>query len=199
LSRRIWALALLATADAAVVVDHLGELDTILANTDERTFDAIAASSSRLGATRIPRRLAADTLMAAAGASPRTVLLLSHFACDLDRADPLSPLSEGMLAQIASPAPAAWPIARAVTARAIQRPTARLLSALAGLGADAPLAVPSIAGLDPQAATTILSQPDGYPTACVVAAERVASDVRPQDTLERVVLERGWVPRVPRI
>jgi hypothetical protein len=199
LSRRIWALALLATADAAVVVDHLGEVDAILADTDERMFEAIAASSSRLGATRIPRRLAADTLTAAAGASPRTVLLLSHFACDLDRADALSPLSEEMLVQIASPEPAAWPIARAVTARAIQRPSARLLSALARLGADAPLAVPSIAGLDPQVAATILSQPESYPTAWVVAAERVAADIRPQDTLERSVLERGWVPRVPRI
>lgn len=93
LSRRTWALALLATANEDIVIEHLGQVEIILDEATDADFFSIAASSSRLGATRIPRRLGRRALEHVSGRSPRTVLLVSHFASSLHSLNPLEPLA----------------------------------------------------------------------------------------------------------
>jgi hypothetical protein len=199
LSRRTWTLALLATATEATVIDHLDDIDAVLADTADSNFGVLAASSSRLGATRIPRRLGHGILAAAGGATPRTLLLLSHFACDLASLDPLSPLSDTDLNQLAGPEPAKWAIARAVTARAVHDSNATLLATLANLGPDTRIDLPAADTLDSEALSAILADPSRYPAAWVLAAERSSAMANTEDTMERVALAQRWVPRVPRI
>ena len=173
LSRRTWSLALLATADADVVIDHLNRIDACLAGLSDHEFFAVASSSSRLGVTQTHRRLEHRVWEAAAGLGPRTKLLIAHFAAGLGEYDLLTPLHDTELEALASPEAAAWPIAGAVTVRLQLQPNATLLRALAALGPAADLALPP--GSSPPTTTVvneILHSPERYPSSWLAAAER---------------------------
>ncbi|MBV8992765.1 MAG: hypothetical protein JO287_03465, partial [Pseudonocardiales bacterium] len=134
LSRRTWSLALLATATTDVVIDHLGRINECLTGLADDEFYAVASTSSRLGVMQTHRRLETRVWGAAADLAPRTRLLIAHFAAGLSTHDPLLPLHDTELEALASPEPAAWPVARAVTIRLLMQPNLTLLSTLAALG-----------------------------------------------------------------
>ncbi|MEV4288469.1 hypothetical protein AB0K40_23405 [Nonomuraea bangladeshensis] len=199
LSHQTWSLALLATASTEIVIEHIGRIDACLSEATDSEFFAIASSASRLGVTQPQRRLEARAMEVAAGLSQRTVLLLSHFVAGLSSLDPLTPLTDSELAALATPQAASWPIARAVTARLLDSPSPTLLDALAALGPLSRVQFPHRAispGEDVIAA--ILDSPARYPCSWVMAAERWHSMANEDGALEQVVLEREWVPKVPR-
>ncbi|WP_432983051.1 NACHT domain-containing protein [Dactylosporangium sp. CA-233914] len=201
LSRRTWTLGLLATADEGIVIDNLDRIDAIMERTTDDDFLALAASSSRLGATPIPRRLGRRTFQSVAGCSPRTTLLTTHFASSLRSLDPLAPLSDSTLIELASPQAASWPIARAVTARLLERPNDVLLRGLAALGPQSQVN-PQSEHVHPavlEVLSAILAEPALYPGRWVEIAEWAQSTARKEDMLERVVLDQAWIPKVPRI
>ncbi|MDB4986789.1 MAG: putative large ATP-binding protein, partial [Myxococcaceae bacterium] len=199
LSQRTWALALIATAGDAVIIDLLKHIDDVISGASDNDFLAMAMSSSRLGATRIPRRLSHAVLTAARTTTPRTRLLLTHFASSLDRLDPLPAMRDTDLVELASPDPTNWPIARAITARMTKGINTTLLTALAKLGPTTPLDVPETTNIDPQMLMPILDYPSRYPAAWVFAAERAHVIADTRSTLERVALSQRWVPKIPRL
>jgi len=200
LSRRTWALALLATASEDVVIGQLERIDAILTNVADHDFDALASSSSRLGVTRIPRRLGARTLRSLSGRTARTKLLVSHFACDLSKLDPMEPLTDADLTQLARPHPTTWPIARAITARLLDQPRPEMLGVLAMVGPRSRVQVPpGRTPTSPDVVMAILENPAIYPGSWVIAAERGHSITNSETTLDQVVLDHDWVPKVPRL
>ncbi len=118
LSRRnTWSLALLATADTDVIIEHLNRIDACLAGLSAHEFFAMASSSSRLGVTQTHTRLATRVWEAAVSFGLRTKLLVAHFKASLGEYDELTLLPDAELEALANPEPAAWPIAGAVTLR----------------------------------------------------------------------------------
>jgi hypothetical protein len=201
LSRQTWCLALLATAPTDVVCHHVPRLDACLRELSDDDYHAVAAASSRLGASQNDRRLGPAAITAAAGlrAGTRLLLLLSHFTADLTSLDPLPDLNETTLATLASPATAAWPIVRAASGRMLQRPTATLLDILAHAGPEAPVELPHpIPDLGDHAAT-IWKQPARYPSAWLIAAERCLSDRHQEQPLVAAATAQQWVPKVPQL
>jgi hypothetical protein len=131
---------------------------------------------------------------------PRTKLLVSHFTADGSVLDPLDALTDADLAELASPAPAGWPIVRAISGRMLARPNTVLLGALAGAGVESVLDIPQAAGRPgDEYVTALLAEPARYPAAWVVAAERWRSLQHEETPLEQVALDEKWLPRVPRL
>jgi hypothetical protein len=203
LSRRTWALALLATAGTEIVIGHLARIDACLTSLSGDEFLAMAASSSRLGVMQGNRRLPARIWDASGGLSRRTRLLIAHFTARLSGHDPLSPLHDAELEALASPEAAAWPIARAVTIRLLTEPSPVLLRALANLGpstaVDLPRTQSADAVPDPALGSAILGAPARYPGSWVAAAERGHSLASEESSMERDALKEKWVPKVPRL
>ncbi|WP_405428005.1 NACHT domain-containing protein [Micromonospora sp. NBC_00617] len=200
LSRRTWVLALFATAGEDNVVTLMDYVDEVLDNATESEFAALAASSSRLGVSGVSCRLGSRTLRAAAGGCPRTALLATHFASSLSSLDPLKPLSDRDLVQLSAPDAAAWAVARAITARLLDRPSNTLLAALAVLGPQSKVEVPSsIVSRSSQLITPLLDQPANYPGSWVFAAEQWRSISNDEVIMEDVVVDQGWAPKVPRV
>ncbi|WP_431947061.1 NACHT domain-containing protein [Micromonospora marina] len=200
LSRRTWALALMATANEESIVALMDYIDGILADATESEFAALAASSSRLGASGVSRRLGSSTLKAAAGGCRRTALLTTHFSSNLNSLDPLKPLSDQDLVHLARPAAAAWAVARAITARLLDRPSDTLRAALTVLGPGSVVEVPNnIMSRSSQLIAPILDNPANYPGSWVSAAEQWLSTSNEEVIMEDVVVDQGWVPKVPRV
>lgn len=200
LSRRTWVLALIATATPNVVIDQIRHIDECLTALTDPEFDATAASSSRIAATRTHRRLGADVLQSSTAQSPRTQLLISHFASNPDGLDSLAVLTDDALLTLSSNSAAAWPIIRAVTSRLIDAPTRPLQDALAKFGSYSRVELPqSTAILGTDLIREILRDPARYPGAWVTAAERAHSLSDDEPSLEAAALEKTWIPKVPRL
>nr|WP_260680728.1 hypothetical protein [Arthrobacter sp. KBS0703] len=199
LSRRTWAFALLATADDSIVEEHLVNVAGILADASDDDFHAFATSTSRLGATRIPRRLSDEVLAAAAHLSNRVALVVSHFTADHD-GDPLEPLSDEQLLEMASPAPHNWSVAEAVTYRLVHGFSDHLVRALAALGPDCPVTLGHVGSpADARITRLILQDPAAYPSAWVSAAESWHSASNRESALADEAKDKEWVPSVPRV
>ncbi|MFI7604815.1 NACHT domain-containing protein [Micromonospora sp. NPDC049366] len=200
LSRRTWALALLATAKEDLVIELMDRIDGVLAGATMNEFLAVAASSSRLGVSGITRRLGSKTLAAVGIRSPRTGLLVTHFAASLHHFDPLEPLSDDGLAQLARPDATAWAVARAITVRLMRGRSETLLDALAVIGPYCGVKMPSgITRPRSELVEPILGNPAKYPSAWVALAEQWLSLKNGEAIMEEVVVNRGWAPKVPRI
>lgn len=200
LSRRTWAFALLATADESIVQHHLANLESVVSAATADDFHSLAASSGRLGATSIPRRLGPSILAAATGLSIRLSQLMTHFVSQLGGPDPLAPLSNEILAQMADSEPHNWAVARAISTRLQDRSDRHLLRGLALLGQDAPVEISYVDGeIGEGVAAAILKDPSPYPAAWVRAAERRRSTAHREKLLADEALANGWVPKVPRI
>lgn len=200
LSRRTWCFALIAAAPEPVVLDHLDKADEILSSLDLNTYAATCASTSRLGVTEVPRRLSRDVLAAARNLSPKTLLVVSHFASSLDSYESLAPLTDDEVIRLASVAPsqpASWPVARDLTARMIIDPSKQLLDALKLVGPTPSIVIsPDIANLSPDLASDILTEPAEYPLGWLQIAEYVRSQENSQGPLRSALIERGWVPDI---
>lgn len=200
LSRRTWAIALLATGDEDIVVEHLENLDTVVTGASSNEFLAMAASSGRLGATSIPRRLGMSVLAAAATHSGRLILLVTHFVSDLRAYDPLVPLSDDLLSTMADSESHNWAVARAISTRLLDHADQNLLRGLAKLGQESPVEVSYTEGsVRGDVASEVLKDPVTYPGAWVRAAERWRSTTNSERLLSEEALAQGWVPKVPRL
>lgn len=200
LSRRTWAFALLATGDESAVLGNISNLDAVVLEASEDDFDALATSTSRLGATLIPRRLGPKVLTATTELSGRLSLLISHFVADLHAYDKLEPLTDERLSQMASTTASNWAVARAVTERLLHRSNGHLMSALARLGQDCKVEVRTFgAPMDMETASNILRTPSIYPAAWILAAERAHSASNEEPALAVEARESSWVPQVPRV
>src|SRR6185437_7391634 len=133
----------------------------------------------------------------------------SSLHCQACRARPARPAPRHGLEALASPAAAAWPIARAVTVRLLTEPSPALLRALAALGPSTAVDLPQADDI-PGAATgdavpdtllraAILGAPALYPASWAAAAERAHSLANEEASMEREALKQEWVPKVPRL
>jgi hypothetical protein len=200
LSRTTWTLALLATADTSVVASELARIDAHLQGLSDEEFNAVAAASSRLGIAQGHRRLGSEVLRQLPGYGPRTRLLVAHFAANTSAFDPLDAMNEEELISMMAPNAASWPILRAVTARMLRSPSTVLLNALSKAGANAKLDMLEVVRpLESSHVSAILANPDLYPAAWVVAAERARSQSHEEPPLEKAALAEQWVPKVPRL
>lgn len=197
LSRRTWALALVAVADEAVVRTNLPALNRHLRELDADTFRTTADSSSRLGISGIGRRLSPAILADITDYSARTLALICHHTARLSDLDPLTPLPLASLIEMLDADSAQWPALRALTARMLAAPSAELLD---GLRAAGPLSVVDVptntAGLDTPFTTAILNSPADFPIAWVVAAERWHSQSTKQRPMSSIAAQRSWVPEL---
>jgi hypothetical protein len=196
LSARTIAFALVACASENDVVDGLAQ--TVEALTESQ-FMALAASSSRLGQSTVPRRLRVSALAATRGRSPRVQLLVSHYVASLTKHDPLEPLSDTDLLALAPFGAASWPAARAILARIWKQPNATLVEALSRL--DPLSRVPCPDGrrrVDQTMVMDALANPSRYPSSWVIAAEAVRSRSVADEQVEAIARRSGWAPRIPR-
>jgi hypothetical protein len=200
LSRRTWAFALLATATEDMVLQHLTKVAEVLDTASVDDFDAFAMSTSRLGATRIPRRLGNGALSAAANYTDRLALVVSHFAAEHAGRDPLEALTDGQLLGMSSAAPHHWTVARAVTDRLLRTYNETLLSALADLGPECVVSLGYVESpADDRITQRVLQNPAIYPGSWVRAAESWYSSSNNESPLAEEASENAWVPDVPRI
>ena len=109
LSRRTWALALLATAATDIVIDHLKRIDDGLEGLSDHEFFAVASSSSRLGLAQAHRRLEPRIWDFTDRLGSRAKLLIAHFHVDPHADDLLKHLRSAQLASLASPEAFTWP------------------------------------------------------------------------------------------
>ncbi|MFD8384972.1 NACHT domain-containing protein [Streptomyces sp. NPDC059679] len=168
LSRAVWVLALLNTADQDVVFEHLEHVDDAISKLPDERLSALRMSSSRLGASPLGRSLPERILATAADRSLATVNLLTHYAHDR-RA--LSVLDESTLTDMARYGSAAWPALRALSDRMKATPSPALLE---GLKAYGPHDLTHVAFLtsQPDTAASILDAPFDYPMGWVLAAAK---------------------------
>ncbi|MEU5491016.1 hypothetical protein AB0G98_25110 [Streptomyces sp. NPDC020196] len=195
LSRRTWALALLTCADADVVSDHLAHLDQALAVMTFPQQLALCRSSSRLGASAIARRLRPGILSdSATPLSALTQMLVAHHSVSLKRLDPLTHLDESALTRMAQYGVSAWPSLRALTSRMITQPSNTLLD---GIKAHGPSGIIDVdiadasAGIAPFA-FSIMEEPDRYPMAWLLAAERCVAGSTSPDPLPTIAEKERW-------
>lgn len=188
---------MVAIAGDAGVTDNLVTLEQATSGLEPSDFAALAQASSRIGASRVGRRLPSSLIQADGGVGARARLLLCHFVAGLDALDPLDVLTLEQLVEVSGHGAASWPVVRAVTARIVRGDTAvpELLEALRACGSDAVITVPST----PPATVTliteeVLANPSDFPLGWVIVAERWHSSANAESPLATLALERKWVP-----
>ncbi|QXQ11299.1 NACHT domain-containing NTPase [Paeniglutamicibacter sp. Y32M11] len=200
LSRRTWAFALLATAREDIVLEHMANVAEVLDAASDDDFYSLAMSTSRLGATAIPRRMGNDALGAAARYSNRLALVVSHFTADHDVRDPLAPLTDEQLLGMSTSAPHHWSVAIAVTDRLLHVYDENLLDALSNLGPECLVEIGYVASpMEARVTDRILQNPALFPSAWVRAAEGWHSSSNRESSLANEAADKDWVPNVPRI
>ncbi|MFD0634815.1 NACHT domain-containing protein [Catenulispora yoronensis] len=200
LSRRTWSYALLAFADPAVVAEHVPHIDRCLSALSDDDFLAFASSIDRFGERRPKRSLGAVVWDAATDVSPRTKLILTHFAPDRWSIPVLHGLSDRDLADLAAMRAPTWPVAKAVTARFLKKPNPDLWRALAALGpfTEVEVSPDELLTATPEL-LEILKHPGRYPASWVIAVEHWHSRTHEEGSLDQVAIDQGWVPKVPHL
>jgi hypothetical protein len=195
LSEATWALAIVAVADHQVVAKLVADIDRTLNGLPEDRFEALVASSSRLGASGLARRLPNELLVSLPGASTRTHLVFAHHTATLGRLDALDAYTTSELTEMAQYGDAAWPAVAALTIRMLAAPDPLLLSGLRACGPHALLTIPAAAH-NPGAAivSAILKEPGAYPSGWVLAAERWYSKSTIEEPMATRATRDGWVP-----
>jgi hypothetical protein len=197
LSRRTWALALLAAGIPEAVAPNLELIDEVLTSLSPADFSATAASSSRISQNGSARQLPLS--VDSASLSARTRLLLAHFQHPRFGLRDIPALSTPDLINFACAEPAYWPIAEALAARMVDEPRIELLAGLTRLGIDSLSGVSGrVRPLEFAVAQAILRSPGAFPTEWVLHAQE-SSRPPAGAVLENLALEAKWVPRVPRL
>lgn len=178
LSRGIWVLGLLCVADESVVRAFSSQADSALTELSDEARRAILASSSRIGASGLGRRIA--TRAPQAGESLLMSTLLSHHSIRLSTDDHLEAIPIKRLAEMAQFDLFAWPALRAITARLAARHDTEALAGLRAFGHRAQVDVPATFNDLSETAEAVLRDPTSYPANLVLAIElalsRSASD-----------------------
>lgn len=173
LSRASWCLALIGVASEEVVLSNIERLDAAVSAMSVDMQRALSLSSSRLGASFLPRRLGPDLLRRTGPVSSLAAMLVGHQVANSRKLDDLEGLSDQQLSEMGRFGVAGWPGLRGLSARMFKRPSAELLEGLRAHGHDA------VVGLDGQQARlprsllrAILEAPADFPLAWVLAAEQ---------------------------
>ena len=199
LSRRIWALALLATSAADTVVRHLLRIDVSLESLHSDAFHAVASTSSRIGIQQQDRHRLTPVWIHSSDFGPRTRLLLAHFTASIYDGDALPYLDNASVAALVTPNAFSWPIVRAVVTRMHRDPNPTLLDALTHFSPDSGSGFSLDVCPPEEHLNHALREPAWYPGAWVVSAERWRSAATDEPALERRVLAEEWIPKVPRM
>lgn len=193
LSRATWALALLAVAGPVVVTNCLPLLDDVVTTLPVADRDALAASSSRIGAWRHGRRLPSTVLTGIGSLSPLTALLLTHHVADHAKLDPLPELADGQLALMAEHSPAGWPAHRTITARLVSGQNPQVVRALLSCGPGAVIDTSDVnSGMPLPLAEDILAAPARYPLGWLLAADTQSTQRHPKEPITETARQQGW-------
>jgi hypothetical protein len=200
LSRRTWALALLATGSEEVLGHHLKSIDSVLESLSMDDFMATAASSSRIGTSTLARSLSLSFIWRHPGTHLRTQLLLAHFYGSRAELHTMDAMSDRDLFDMAFPHPAGWPIAQALAVRMLNSPSAIVLDALSRLGSTCTVGFRQDGTpLASHHLDRILDQSAKFPREWVAAAERWRSLGSEEGSLDAVARREGWLPNIPRL
>ena len=200
LSRRTWALGLLAAGTVPAVEHHLCAIDAILATLSNEEFTATAASSSRIGLSRTGRPLPESVAQTQPGITLRTHLLLAHFMGNEQELQTLPTLSDSDLTELASPDPSAWPVAEALAARMLARPNSQILDGIAKLGTEQSVNFRQDENPPPaEFVASILRHAERFPAEWVAAAAHWRSAGKTTGPLEETAIREMWVPKIPRL
>jgi hypothetical protein len=192
LSQATWALALTAVASPGVVQQNLPLLDSALAALPERLANALAAGSSRIGATKLARVLPYELVETAAraGADLMVLLLAHHLLRGTEFVDLPCLDDERVKSIVGTFGVAAWPATHAISARVHLASPASLMKFLEAAGAHGDVHVPD--EIPPEVCDQALKRPAAYPRCWVEQAERAFSAGHSESPL--VEEARAWLP-----
>jgi hypothetical protein len=181
--RAAWAYALVAVAAPAVVTACLKELADDLDALSVGHFAALMASSSRLGLSRVSRRLPSDLVGAAVAVSLPAGVLVAHHADLLDTSSNLlgafSPEASARAARFGA---AAWPVLRVAGTSLFNTESADWLAVLEAHGPAAEADVGQSLLAD-ELCKRVLSNPARYPLRWVLTAEVSRSQLNTEPPL----------------
>jgi hypothetical protein len=181
--RAAWAYALVAVAAPAVVAACLSELANDLDALSTDHFAALMASSSRLGLSRVSRRLPPDLVAAAVAASLPAGVLVAHHADLLGTASNLlGVFTPETAAQAARFGAAAWPALRAAGMSLFNTESPDWLAVLEAHGAAAEGGV-AHGPLPDHLCERVLSKSARYPLQWVLIAETSRSQLNTERPL----------------
>lgn len=191
LSRATCALALVATAAEAALLANLDHLNAVVAEVPVEMIRSLVASSSRIAASGLARRIGRDAVRAAAGMNTATALLVAHHAAR-ERPVQLAAYSDDLLGEFSAFGVSSWPALSVLTWRMRQQPSSALLAHVRRFGPSFPQ-LPF--DLPPEAAKhsrEILAAPAEYPLGWVLAAERLVSNAAADAPLSEIAHHNGW-------
>ncbi|MBB3750386.1 hypothetical protein FHT44_002847 [Mycolicibacterium sp. BK634] len=175
--RAVWVFAMIAVASAEIVKASLADIAEDFAALDEDAAYAVIASSSRLGLSRVSRRLSVDLLSEACTASPETGLLVAHHLEISDRktgkalATNLAPEGAAAVARYGA---AGWPGLYAAGVGLAETQSTDWLASLRAHGPTTTI-LPVAFDLSDELIDTLLSEPAHYPIQWVQLAESCRS------------------------
>jgi hypothetical protein len=175
--RAVWVFAMIAVASAEIVKASLVDIAEDFAALDEDAAYAVIASSSRLGLSRVSRRLSVDLLSEACTASPETGLLVAHHLEISDRntgkalATNLAPEGAAAVARYGA---AGWPGLYAAGVGLAETQSTDWLASLRAHGPTTTI-LPVAFDLSDELIETLLSEPAHYPIQWVQLAESCRS------------------------
>ncbi len=190
LSRGTWVLALLCVADETILRAQATDIEQTLADMSEEASFALLASSSRIGASGLARRISAAPPTEHESLTLTT--LYSHHCVRLDHADALSNLQVATLTAMAAFGTAGWPAVRALGTRAASGADAAVIAGLRAFGHSAQLAVPAAVSYPDSLVQAAFQEPSAYPADLILAIENAATRSAVETPLAEVAETQHW-------
>ncbi|SOC49460.1 hypothetical protein SAMN05660748_2187 [Blastococcus aggregatus] len=181
-ARAAWVLGALAVANSDVVTRLLPTISGVVADLPHDALCALVATSSRIAASGLPRRLSTAAVDKKTPAAVR--LLLAHYADDLTD---LLLGDTSVLHEAARFPVGAWPATQVVTRRALKDPSDESLALVELFGLSAMDALPLDSELPIESAEHILRHPDRYSTTWLTVADQSLTTRRYDQPLKSYV------------
>lgn len=192
LSHATWALGLVTIADDDVMTRCLGQLADALRELPPSFLHALCYSSSRIGSAGLSCFRKENCISKAAEESSLTWMLAAHHADDHESACVRTGLDDEELASLASYGIAAWPASYALTFRAMDDPSGRLLACLRRYGPHACPQNMAIDGIPVQLMRDVIKGPADFPLAWVTSAEQAVSKHVEEPPLADIADSQAW-------
>jgi hypothetical protein len=189
--RALWVYALVGVAATSVLQACLAQVAGDLETLDDDLLTALMASSSRLGLSRVSRRLPAGLVTDASAASPATGLLVAHHVdVDSEGRSPSGFTTPNVAAEMARFGAASWPALYAAGHALISTQSSEWLQALGAFGPTAMSAQVRGAILSADLSEQILRHPGRYPLQWIMLAEASRSRLSVESPL--LVSTTAW-------
>jgi hypothetical protein len=190
LSRGTWALALLCVADESIIRALAPSVEQLLTDMSDEASYALLASSSRIGASGLARRISSTPPTEHESLTLTT--LYSHHSVRLDQDDDLPDLSVATLAAMSDFGTAGWPAARALSARAASTADPAAIAGLRAFGHATQVAVPTVAAYPDSLVDAVFQEPSAYPADWVLAIENTATRNADETPLAAIAEVQHW-------